>query len=103
MDFEPLLIESFISIIKNFQQFSDKVEVVMLPRNTKWINYSPEARTRLNKTIAQIEAQTGVTIKDHQELDVITPEMFRDATHLARYFGDVAYTRFLLEQYLDDL
>jgi hypothetical protein len=103
LNFEPLLVESFIGIIENFKQFSDKVEVIMLPRNTKWINYSPEARARLDKTIAQIEAATGVSIRDHQEIKETNPQMFRDATHLARYTGDVVYTRYLLNQYLNDI
>jgi hypothetical protein len=30
---------------------------------------------------------------------VITPEMFSDTTHLARYQGDVPFTRFLAERY----
>jgi hypothetical protein len=103
LHFEPLLVESFIRIVENFKQFSDKVEVVMLPRNTDWINYSPEAQARLDAAIAQIEKATGLSIRNHQNLKEITPQMFRDATHLARYQGDIAYTQFLVEQYIGGL
>ncbi|NQZ07932.1 MAG: hypothetical protein HRT35_12285 [Algicola sp.] len=103
LNFEPLLVESFIRIVENFKQFSDKVEVVMLPRNTDWINYSPEAQARLNSAIAQIEKGTGLSIRNHQNLEQINPQMFRDATHLARYQGDIVYTQFLVEQYIGDL
>ncbi|TQV77093.1 hypothetical protein FLL45_03850 [Aliikangiella marina] len=103
LNFEPLLIESFIQIVKNFQQFSDKVEVVMLPRGHQWIKYSPEAQARLDATIKQIEAATGITIRNHQLIPEITPEMFSDVTHLARYSGDVAYTNYLVKQYKDQL
>lgn len=103
MHFEPLLVESFIQIVKNFQQFSDIVEVVMLPRNTRWIHYSEEGKTRLEKTIKQIESATGITIVSHQELEEIDLDMFRDSTHLARYTGDIAYTNFLVKQYAKDL
>ena len=103
LNFEPLLVESFIRIVENFKQFSDKVEVVMLPRNTRWIHYSPEARARLDTAINQIEQATGVTIKDHQDLTEINPDMFRDSTHLARYSGDVAYTDYLVKLYAKNL
>ena len=103
MNFEPLLVESFIQIIKNFQQFSDKVEVVMLPRNTKWINYSAEGKKRLAQAVKEIEAATGITIVDHRELDEINPDMFSDTTHLARYRGDIAYTDYLIKTYAPEL
>lgn len=103
MNFEPLLVDSFINIVENFKQFSEKVEVVMLPRNTDWVNYPPEARARLDATIAQIEKATGLKTVDHQDLPVINPGMFRDATHLAAYVGNVPYTHYLVEQYFDDL
>jgi len=103
LQFEPLLVESFIQIVENFRQFSDKVEIVMLPRNTKWVKYTPEGKQRLAKTIAQIEQATGLKIVSHQTLDEIDPTMFSDTTHLARYSGDVPYTHYLVGQYLDDL
>ena len=103
MHFEPLLVESFIRIVENFQQFSDQVEVVMLPRNTDWIEYSPEARQRLNESIAQIEQATGVTIRDYQEIDGLTNAMFSDTTHLNRYQGAVRFTHHLVEDFADEL
>ncbi len=103
LHFEPLLVESFIQIVKNFQQFSEQVEVIMLPRNTKWITNTPEGKKRLAAAIQQIEQATGITISDHQDLDVINPSLFSDTTHLARYRGDVPYTKYLVEQYKDDL
>jgi hypothetical protein len=103
MHFEPLLIEAFIRMVENFQQFSDQVEIVMLPRNTDWIQYSPEARKRLNEAIAQIEQATGVTIRDFQEIDGLSNEMFSDTTHLNRYQGAVRFTHHLVDQFGKDL
>ena len=103
LKFSQELVEAYIRIIKNFQQFSDKVDVVMLPRNTDWITNSPEGLERLNKTIKTIENATGVTIKNHQDLDVMTPSMFRDTTHLNRYQGSVTYTNYIVDQYKDFL
>lgn len=99
LNFEPLLVEHFINIVKNFQGIADNVEVVMLPKNSKWIHYTPAAKERLAKVVKQIEQATGVTIKNHQDLPEITPEMYRDTTHLARYRGDVVYTKHLLQEF----
>jgi len=103
LKFSQELVQAYIRIIKNFQQFSDKVDVVMLPRNTDWITNSPEGLKRLNATINTIENATGVTIKNHQDLDVMTPSMFRDTTHLNRYQGSVTYTNYIVDQYKDFL
>jgi hypothetical protein len=103
LNFEPLLVDSFIQIIKNFQQFSDNVEVIMLPRNTKWITNTAGGKERLAAAVSQIEKATGIKIKDHQDLDFIDPTMFRDTTHLARYRGDVIYTDYLVKNYIDIL
>ncbi|NVJ58818.1 MAG: hypothetical protein HWE27_00430 [Gammaproteobacteria bacterium] len=103
LNFEPLLLESFIGIVKNFQTIADEVVIVMLPRNHQVISYSPEAESRLNAAIQQIESATNEKIENHQLITEVTYDMFRDATHLARYTGDVAYTHFLAEEYLDKL
>jgi len=99
LHFEPVLVESFVRIVKNFQEFSDHVEVVLYPRNLEWIRYSPEARARLQAVLDRIHDETGVTIRNFQELDTVTPEMFGDTTHLARYSGDVAFTGHLVDVY----
>jgi hypothetical protein len=99
LNFEPLLVEHFINIIKNFQRVSDNVEVIMLPKNSKWIKTTPEGEKRLAEVVKQIEQATGITMKDHQNIPEITPAMYRDTTHLSRYRGDIAYTDYLIEQY----
>jgi hypothetical protein len=103
LHFEPYLIESFINIVKNFQRFSDTVEVVMLPKNSRYITYSDAGKLRLAQAIQQIEQATGIIIKNHQDINVITPDMFRDTTHLSRYRGDIAYTNFLVKEYSSNL
>lgn len=102
MHFEPLLIEAFIRIVKNFQQFSDRVEIILLPRNTDWIQYTTEGRLRLDETIAQIEQATGITIRDFQKIDGLSNDMFDDTTHLNRYQGAVRFTRHLADQFAQE-
>ena len=99
MNFSEDLVQAFIRIVNEFKTFSDQVEVVLLPRNTEWINYSPAGQQRLNDTIERIEQATGVTFKNHQDLSVIKPTMFSDATHLNRYQGAHNYTKFLVEEF----
>lgn len=99
LNFEPLLVEHFINIIKNFQRVSDNVEVIMLPKNSKWIKTTPEGEQRLARVVKQIEQATGITMQNHQNIPEITAAMYRDTTHLSRYKGDIAYTDYLIEQY----
>jgi len=99
MHFEEELVQAFIRMVEIFKQFSDHVEVVLLPRNTDWIHYSPEASKRLASVLARIRGETGVTIQNLQSLEGMTPAMFRDTTHLARYSGDVAFTAHLVDEY----
>lgn len=101
LNFEPLMIEHFINIIKNFQRVSDNVEVIVLPKNSKWIKTSPEANRRLADVLLHIEQATGVKIQDHQSIPEITPEMYSDTTHLSRYRGGVVYTDYLVKLYAD--
>ncbi len=103
LNFEPLLIEHFIETVKNFQGIADNVEVILLPKNSKWIHTTPEANQRLTNAINQIEHVTGISVKDHQNIPEITPEMFRDTTHLSRYSGDIPYTDFLVESFVERL
>ncbi len=99
LNFEPILVESFIRMVKEFQQFSDAVEIIMLPKNSRYIVNSPEALARQQNVLKQIYQATGVTVRDFQNIPEITPDMYSDTTHLARYSGDVAFTHFLAEYY----
>ena len=99
MHFDDELVEAFIRIVEVFRTFSDEVEIIMLPRNTRWIEYTPEARERLDAVLARIEQATGFPVQDFQVIEGLTPEMFSDTTHLTRYGGEVVFTSFLAERY----
>ncbi len=99
LHFEEALVAGFIRTVKNFQEFSDHVEVILLPRNHDWIQRGPEAAQRLSDVLARVERETGVTIHSFEDAPEITTEMFSDTTHLARYTGDVPYTHLLVETY----
>jgi hypothetical protein len=99
LHFEPLLIESFINTVRQFQRVSDEVKVIILPKNSKWITTTAQGNKRLAHAIAQIEAGTNIRIDNHQDIPEITADMYRDSTHLSRYRGGVAYTNYLIKEY----
>ncbi len=97
--FDPELVEAFIRIVKNFQEISDHVEVIMLPKNTDWIKTSPEAIHRQAEVVAEISEATGISVRDFQVIDAVSNDMFSDTTHLNRYYGASAFTEFLVNEY----
>lgn len=97
MNFEELLIESFIHIVRTFQAISKRTGIMLLPRNRDWIEYSAEGRQRLADLIKRIERETGIKVRNYQDAPGITPDMFSDTTHLGRYTGDLAFTRLLVD------
>jgi len=98
LQFEELLMESFIQMVKNFQQISEQVEIILLPANRDWIVNSPEGTQRLAAALERIEAETGISIRNMQDAKEITPDMFSDTTHLGRYTGDLPFTRLLVNE-----
>ncbi|GJM09910.1 MAG: hypothetical protein DHS20C11_21860 [Lysobacteraceae bacterium] len=99
LDFDPELVEAFIGIVENFKAISDNVEVVLLPKNTDWIQNPPEALDRMYAVMERIEQETGVRVRDFQEIEPVKNSYFSDTTHLNRYQGAVAFTQFLVDQY----
>ena len=99
LDFDPELVEAFIGIVENFKAISDHVEVVLLPKNTDWIQNPPEALDRMYAVMERIEQETGVKVRNYQEIEPVKNSYFSDTTHLNRYQGAVAFTQFLVDQY----
>lgn len=99
LDFEEELVAAFIRTVKNFQQFSDHVEVILMPVNDDWIKRPADATRRLEETLQRIAQETGVSIRNFEEAPEITPDMFSDTTHLARYIGDVPFTELLVDSF----
>jgi hypothetical protein len=93
------LVSAFIRVVENLRDVSDRVDIALLPRNTDWIVYPPDAQARLDHAINRIENETGITVQNYQEIDSITPRLFDDTTHLASYTGRVVFTHFLADRY----
>lgn len=99
LDFEESLVQAFISMVNDLNAVAENMEVVLLPRNTDWVVYTPEVQTRLDRLMDRISRETGVAVRDMQDLPEITPAMFVDTTHLSFTTGIDTYTRVLAETY----
>lgn len=99
LDFEERLVQAFINMVNDLNAVSDHMEVILLPRNTEWVVYTPEVQQRLDNLMERITAETGVPVRDMQDLPEITPQMFVDTTHLSFALGIDTYTRVLAQTY----
>ena len=99
LEFSERLSDAFIQMVHNFQAISHHVEVILMPRNTAWVNYDHEAQSRLNRLLARIERETGARVRDFQEMPSIEVAHFRDTTHLSTYDGAEIFSIALAKQY----
>ncbi len=103
LDFEERLVQAFINMVNDLNAVSEHMEVVLLPRNTDWVVYTPEVQEKLDALMERVTRETGVAVRDMQNHPQITPEMFVDTTHLSFALGIDTYTRVLAETYADVL
>jgi hypothetical protein len=103
LNFDPDLVDAFISKVNNFQKIADHVEIVLLPKNTDWIKNPPEAMARQAAVLERIARETGAPIRDFQVTDAVSNSMFGDTTHLNRYQGAIAFTKLIAEEYAERL
>ncbi|MEM6484828.1 MAG: hypothetical protein AAF662_07595 [Pseudomonadota bacterium] len=99
LDFDERLVQAFIAMVNDLSAVSGMIEIVLLPRNSQWVEYTPEVQARLNAMVVRISNETGVAVRDMQVSNRITPEMFVDTTHLGVTTGAETYTRLLAETY----
>jgi hypothetical protein len=103
LGFDEQLIIDFIQMVKDLKAVSEHTEVILLPRNTDWIIYSPEVKAKLQGVLDRIERETGVPVRNFQEDPRITPAQFRDTTHLNFYDGIDIFSKLLADVYSDSL
>lgn len=101
LHFDPELVDAFIRIVQNFQRVADNVEIVMLPKNTDWIRNPADALERQAAAVERISRETGLPVRNFQQIGAVSNDMFSDTTHLNRYEGAVAFTMFLADEYAE--
>ncbi|MEQ8313665.1 MAG: hypothetical protein RL839_11880 [Gammaproteobacteria bacterium] len=99
LDFADHLVKAFINMVRDLDAVSDNMEVILLPRNTDWVDYTPEVQARLDALMQRITDETGVAVRNFQTHPEIGPEMFVDTTHLSFANGIDTFTRVLAESY----
>ena len=99
LEFDEDLIVAFINMVKAFKPVADNIEIILLPKNTDWIQHPPEVLERQRLLLERIERETGVVVRDFQQIDAISNDMFSDTTHLNGLEGLHVFTRFLADEY----
>ena len=99
LDFDEDLIVAFINMVKAFKPVAENIEIILLPKNTDWISHPPEVLERQRQLLKRIERETGVVVRNYQQIDAVSNDMFSDTTHLNGLDGLTAFTRFLAEEY----
>ena len=99
LDFDEDLVVAFINMVKAFKPVAENIEIILLPKNTDWISHPPEVLERQRQLLARIERETGVIVRDFQQIDAVSNDMFSDTTHLNGLDGLLVFTRFLAEEY----
>ncbi len=93
--FDDKLIDEFIKMVHTFQSVSHQVEVILLPQNHQWIQYSLKTKNRLNQVFNRIVTETGAPVKNYQNSPEINANHFSDTTHLTPISGSEVFTRLL--------
>ena len=99
LDFHEELILAFIEMVNTLSSVSDQIEILLMPRNTQWISYTPEVQNKLEELMQRISDATGVNVRNWQDDSRITPEDFTDTTHLSFTTGIDRFTDLLVEEY----
>ena len=99
LDFDEDLVVAFINMVNALKPVAENIEVILLPKNPDWIVNPPDALERQKQVIERIERETGVVVRDFQQIEAVSNDMFSDTTHLNALDGRYAFTRFLAGEY----
>ncbi len=96
LHFDPGLVADFVALLRELQPISDRIEVVLMPKNSTWVKNPPEALDRQRAVLERIERETGVRVADFQTaLPELDESFFTDATHLRVDSGQKLFSEHL--------
>ena len=101
--FDDSMVEEFVAIVEEFKQFSERVEIVLLPANHTLITPTPEALARQQQVLAQISSRTGQPLRDYQQHPQFAADDFYDAAHLSMDTGKPRFSALLARDLADEL
>ncbi len=99
LGFDDALIDDFIATVRELAAISERVEVILMPKNAAWVKNPPEALARQSEVLDRIQRETGVPIADFQTLPGFDGSRFRDSTHLTSHEGKPEFSRLLADHY----
>jgi hypothetical protein len=97
LHFDEGLVGDFIAMVKELKPVSERVAVVLMPKNYEWVKNPPEALERQQRVLERIERETGVSVVDFQHLPDLDSSQFFDVTHLTPHEGRLTFSRYLAD------
>ena len=88
LHFDEGLVHDFIAMVRELAAISDRIEVVLMPKNNDWVKNPPEARARQRPVLERIERETGVRVVDYQHLQELDGGYFWDVSHMTPEGGE---------------
>lgn len=95
LDISEQALNDFIELVTIAGQFSDRVEVVVMPRNRDWVQATPEGTARLMAALEKISASTGVAVRNYLDHPAFDESSFYDVTHLSMDRGRAQFSQLL--------
>lgn len=102
LDISAHMLDEFIAAVKEAQKASDRVDVLLMPRNQDVVHLSAAGRANLARALARIRAETGARVVDFSERPYYGVQEFLDADHLTLFRGRARLTRQLADFYAAD-
>ena len=99
LHFNEGLVRDFIALVHELAAISDRIEVVLMPRNYEWVKNPPEALDRQRTVVTRIERETGAAVRDYQHLPELDGRYFLDVSHLILHEGQDRFSRLLAEDW----
>ncbi len=99
LHFDEGLVSDFIALVQELAPISDRIEVVLMPKNHDWVENPPEALARQRAVLERIERETGVTVRDYQHLPGLAARYYLDATHLTVHEGQPRFSALLADDW----
>ncbi len=99
LQFDEGLVSDFIGLVQELAPISDRIEIVLMPKNYDWVMNPPEALARQVAVVERIERETGVAVRDYQHLPDLPGRYYFDATHLSLHEGQPRFSALLADDW----
>ena len=99
LHFDEGLTSDFIALLQELAPISDRLEVVLMPKNHEWVVTPPDARARQRAVIEQIERETRVAVRDFQYHPALSGRYYLDVSHLTVHEGQPLFSTLLADDW----